>query len=234
MRLEVMKFDIQLLDKLDHDAGLEAMHDYIDSLVEQFSQSPEGQSYAEKHSEFGGWIGSFIDLAYAQEGFTLATMTKRQVEVLMEDTLPRKITLGDRSDAEDATSELAAFWTFLEREYQLKNANAISQYLNSIENKFPDWMFDPDRGGMAKSFVMSGMQAGFDMASQEGLNAFMTAYNAQLLQQKPDKPDNSLLKKLGNLFQMPLPGEEQLPRWLTDKSLRQRVAMLEREGIDKT
>lgn len=43
---------------------------------------------------------------------------------------------------------------------QLKNANAICKYLNSIENTFSDWMLDPARGGMAKSFFMSGMQAG--------------------------------------------------------------------------
>jgi hypothetical protein len=33
---------------------------------------------------------------------------------------------------------------------------------------------------LAKSFVMSGMQAGFDMICQEGIAAFQKAYNQQI------------------------------------------------------
>jgi len=33
---------------------------------------------------------------------------------------------------------------------------------------------------MAKSFVMMGQRAGFDMTSEADMNAFMTAYNASL------------------------------------------------------
>ena len=39
---------------------------------------------------------------------------------------------------------------------------------------------DPARGGLAKSFLMGGMAAGFDMTSQEGMNQFKDFYNAQL------------------------------------------------------
>lgn len=45
------------------------------------------------------------------------------------------------------------------------------------------------------------------MTSQEGLDAFMTAYNVQLLRQNPN---NSSPKKLEKLFPMPSPVEEQL------------------------
>jgi hypothetical protein len=107
-------------------------------------------------------------------------MTKGDVQIVMEHLLPRKITLRDREDAKDTIPELVAFWNFLKREYNLHHAGAIVTYLASIESKFADWMFDPARGGIAKNFVISGIQAGFDMTTEEGLNAFQIAYNQQL------------------------------------------------------
>lgn len=40
---------------------------------------------------------------------------------------------------------------------------------------------NPANFGMAKSFFTMGTQAGFDMTTQEGLDAFMLAYNSALL-----------------------------------------------------
>ncbi len=42
-------------------------------------------------------------------------------------------------------------------------------------------MNDPSNFGMAKSFFTMGRAAGYDMTTQEGMNAFMLAYNARLL-----------------------------------------------------
>ncbi len=67
-------------------------------------------------------------------------------------------------------------------------------YLLSIKDKFPDWMFDPARGGIAKNFFLSGIEAGFDMSSQEGMNTFKEIYNAQL-DKKSLLPTTSTTKK---------------------------------------
>ncbi|MEL6940995.1 MAG: hypothetical protein AAFO84_17610, partial [Cyanobacteria bacterium J06598_1] len=107
-------------------------------------------------------------------------MTKGDVQQLMEYTLPRKITLMDPSEAQDAIPELVAFWTFLKENYKLRSAGAIAKYLLSIEDKFSGWMFDPARGGIAKSFITQGLAAGFDMETEEGMQAFQAEYNRGL------------------------------------------------------
>ena len=179
-----MSFDINLLDDLDDDLDYDdvepLIESYIDDIVKQFSQSPEGQAHAVQYPEIGSWIFYLIDFGYKYEGFVLSQMTKDDMKTMMEDLLPRKVALANKSEAEDAVPELVAFWSFLEREYNFKNAKGIINYLLSINDKFPDWMFDPARGGIAKNFFLSGIEAGFDMSSQEGMNTFKEIYNTQL------------------------------------------------------
>ena len=179
-----MSFDINLLDDLDDDLDYDdvepLIENYIDDIVKQFSQSPEGQAHAVQYPEIGSWIFYLIDFGYKYEGFVLSQMTKDDMKTMMEDLLPRKVALANKSEAEDAVPELVAFWSFLEREYNFKNAKGIINYLLSINDKFPDWMFDPARGGIAKNFFLSGIEAGFDMSSQEGMNTFKEIYNTQL------------------------------------------------------
>ena len=179
-----MSFDINLLDDLDDDLDYDdvepLIESYIDDIVKQFSQSPEGQAHAVQYPEIGSWIFHLIDFGYKYEGFVLSQMTKDDMKTMMEDLLPRKVALANKSEAEDAVPELVAFWSFLEREYNFKNAKGIINYLLSINDKFPDWMFDPARGGIAKNFFLSGIEAGFDMSSQEGMNTFKEIYNTQL------------------------------------------------------
>jgi hypothetical protein len=74
-----------------------------------------------------------------------------------------------------------AFWEYLEREFLLPQARAVLNLLAKIEPDFKSLMSDPSRFGMAKSFFTMGQAAGFDMTSQEGMNAFMLDCNARLL-----------------------------------------------------
>lgn len=180
-----MSFELHSLDGLDYDQADRKLDDYIDELAYLFSQSSEGQAYQQQYPDSGGWVVSFLDLAYRYEGMTPTTITKQTVALLMEDLLPRKITLRDAVEAEEAVPELIAFWSYLEREYQLSHAGAIIQYLRGIVGKFEGWMMDPQRAGMAKSFMMGGMQAGFDMSSEQGMLEYQLAYNAQLLGTNP-------------------------------------------------
>jgi hypothetical protein len=179
---------------LDYDDVEPLIESYIDDIVKQFSQSPEGQAHAVQYPEIGSWISPLIDFGYKYEGFVLSQMTKDDMKTMMEDLLPRKVGLANKSEAEDAVPELVAFWSFLEREYNFKNAKGIITYLLSIKDKFPDWMFDPARGGFAKNFFLSGIEAGFDMSNQEGMNTFKEIYNAQL-DKKSLLPTTSTTKK---------------------------------------
>jgi len=192
-----MLFDINQLNNLDYDEAEPLLSDYIKGVVDQFAKSPEGEAYAQDHPDLGNWIAHFTEMSYVYEGFTLSKMTKANVQTVMEFIIPRKLTLMNRSEADDAISELVTFWNFLKREYNFRNAGQITTYLTSIEGKFTDWMFDPAKGGMAKNFIMGGMQSGFDMTTKEGMAAFQIAYNQKILS---EQPKNSFMQKLGNLF----------------------------------
>lgn len=184
-----MSFNIHLLDNLDYEEAEDFLDNYIDTLIELFCQSPEGKAYAETTTEeIGGWIYNFLDYGYRYEELTPAKMSKTKVKLLMEQLLPRKVTVFNKADADTAIPELLAFWSFLEREYHLRSAKTVITYLRSIENKFGNWLMDPARAGMAKTFFLGGIEAGFDMTTQEGLDQFKEFYNAQLANQKPSDP----------------------------------------------
>ncbi|UBF27410.1 hypothetical protein K9N68_05520 [Kovacikia minuta CCNUW1] len=184
-------FDISQLDNLDYDDAEPILTSYQDSVIEQFADSPEGQAYLESYPDMGGWIANLIEYGYSYEGLTLPKMTSAGIKLVLENIFPRKITLLEPTDADDAIPELIAFWQFLKREYQFKQADAIIKYLNQLAPKFGEIMNDPANFGMAKSFMMMGHQAGFDMASQEGVNAFMHEYNTNLLPKLKEQSGDS-------------------------------------------
>jgi hypothetical protein len=150
-----MPFNIYQLDNLSYDEVEPLLEDYIDDAVAAFVDSDIGQAYVEQHPVGGNWIATFIEMAYLYGGHTLPKLTKGDAKAVMEQILPRKLTLMDPSEAEGATEELAAFWTFLSQTYGFRSAAAIAKYLRSIGDRFPKWMVDPQRGGMAKQFLMA-------------------------------------------------------------------------------
>lgn len=185
-----MTFDIRQLDGLDYDEAEPLLDDYINSVIHEFIESSVGKAHTQAYPTGGFWIGTFIEMAFTYGEFTLAKMSKGDTQLVMANILPRKLTLLDPSEAEDAIPELVAFWTFLKQEYKFRSAGAIAKYLTSIQDKFQDWMFDSTRGGIAKNFMMQGMEAGFDMSSQSDVEAFQAEYNQRI---KADPQNNPLI-----------------------------------------
>lgn len=176
-----MTFDLHQLDDLDWDDAEELLEGYIEAIVTQFANAPEGQACAEQYDEpAGGWADNLISLAYTYEGWALPQLNKTRVEQVLEELFPRKISLLDPDDADSAIPELIAFWQFLQREYQLPAAEEILTYLQGIAPRYKEIINDPARFGMAKSFFASGNQAGFDMTSQEGIESFVSHYNQNI------------------------------------------------------
>jgi hypothetical protein len=197
-----MTFDIHQLDNLDYDEAEPILDAYQDGIIEEFANSPEGQVYLETHPEIGGWIAHLIYYGYCYESFTLPKMTKSNIQLVIEELFPRKISLLSPEDAEDAIPELLAFWQFLKRQYKPRHADAIIKYLEKIQPSFGDIMNDSSKFGMAKSFFMMGEQSGFDMTTQEGLTAFQQQYNASLrdTQANPNPNINLLKEKFSNVL----------------------------------
>ncbi|NJK69826.1 MAG: hypothetical protein HC941_27945 [Microcoleus sp. SU_5_3] len=173
-------FNIRQLDGLDYDEAEPLLEDYQDTLVELFVNSPEGEEYCKTYPDVGFWISQFIYYGFGYEGFTLPRMKVEDVETVVEDLFPRKVTLLSPEEGENAIPELLAFWQFLKREFKLRNATSIIKYLREIESEFEDIMGDSSKFGFAKSFVTLGHKAGFDMSTGEGMKQFQEMYNASI------------------------------------------------------
>jgi len=187
-----MAFQINQIDAIsDFDEAMEVLEmEYIPTLIDQFQNSPEGKAYIEAHPEaaefVGEWVGHFLLTGYGDLEATLPGMTEQKVKKILLEVFPRKLSLLDPEDANSTIPELIAFWEFVQREYKLRHSKKILALLHKLQPTFPETMNDPQNFGVAKSFLMAGQAAGFDMTSQEGIEAFQQQYNQQI--QETDTP----------------------------------------------
>ena len=186
-----MTFDIHQIDDLDSmsEEGEKVFIAYRDELLQLFSDSPEGKRYREKYPGSAWWADMFMDYGFRYLGHSIPTLDVGTVDELITDILPRKVSLQSREDALDVIPELVAFWSFLRREYHLRNASEILEYLESCSlDEFADSMFDPSKAGMAKSFFLSGQNAGFDMTDKRQMEEYMLLYNtSQMFRMEPEQ-----------------------------------------------
>jgi hypothetical protein len=150
---------------------------YEHALMEQFSASPEGQAIIQTGTELG-WAAAMIHYAMNYPGATPPTMTTSDLEEVVFGLFPRKV-ITQRGDAAEIIQELRAFWHFLERVYQVPQARQMLTHLTEHSTRrLERELQEPANFGMAKSFVLMGKEAGFDMESSEGMQAWVKAYNA--------------------------------------------------------
>ena len=196
-----MTFDIHQIDRLDSTSGsAEKKFDaYRDELLEQFWASPEGRRHHQQYPE-NGWADFLMYYGFGYIGCSVPQFKAGDVDELITDIFPRKISLRSPKETEDAIPELIAFWSFLKREYGLRNAAPILEYLESCSpEEFTRSMFSPAKAGVGKSFMMSGEAAGYDMSDERQMKAFMSIYNAEKMAQaqqpKPQDADGGQKEK---------------------------------------
>jgi hypothetical protein len=170
---------------------------YIDHLVEEFARSPEGKAIEERFGRAGGWVDMMFDFAFNYIGVDLTDMMPENLLEILFELFPRKVS-ADASKAPEIVAEFRAFWTFLQRQYQLPVADLVDMLDERAERRLRDEMSNPANFGMAKSFFAAGQEAGFDMRTEEGLQAFTAAFNASRM---PNMP----LPDLGNVYD---PGDD--------------------------
>jgi len=166
---------------------------YKEQLIQLFEQSPEGLALWSADIE-PGWAGMLLDFGTDYLGVTPPQMSPDDVREILFDLIPRKVS-APAEEAPEIIHELRAFWIFLQREFHLENATACLRVLNEqAVRELKKKMSDPATFGIAKSFVMMGMERGFDLSSEEGINTWMATYNAELT--------------AGAGLPIPLPGEQ--------------------------
>jgi hypothetical protein len=176
-----MAFDIyQPVFDQDGEYLEDAAMRYREALMELFAVSVEGKTLLDQGTELG-WADTMMDLAIGYESVTPAQMSETDLNTILLNLIPRKVS-ATPDQAREVIRELQLFWAFLQREFHLENAAACLHLLNQkgIVRRMQRELDNPENFGMAKSLIMSGMERGFDMSTQEGLDAWVATYNAEL------------------------------------------------------
>jgi len=161
-------------DELDR----EKFEAFAENLLEEFSESPEAQPVFEEYGPLG-WARIMLDYAVDYIGVMLPEMSARDFHEVLFEIFPRKVST-EASSAAAIVAELRAFWEFLQRQYQLKNAAPILALLkDNAVKRLEKELANPANFGIAKSFFTLGAEMGFDMTTQEGLDAFLLYYNSR-------------------------------------------------------
>ena len=173
-------FDIhQSITNDDGDRNEELLENYQEGLIREFTQSPEGVAHFEAHGRFG-YADMFLRYYFDYVDDSVPAMTLRDIKEVLFDLFPQKVST-EATNGPGIVAEVRAFWSFLGRHYGLPQAPLIVEFLNDKAGKrLQDALADPRNYGMAKSFVMAGIKAGYDMTSPEGMEQFQAVYNAQL------------------------------------------------------
>jgi hypothetical protein len=151
-------------DEIDDDARM-ALED---ELMRRFAASPEAKGLDEIRA-----CEIVMDLAAGYLGHTIATLGASDLREVLFELIPRKVSI-EASAGRGIIEETRALYTFLKREFGLKQADACLRLLgDSAVKKLEAALSDSRNFGMAKSLIMAGSTAGFDMESKEGIQAWM-------------------------------------------------------------
>lgn len=174
--------DLAALAQDDEEIDPDAREALETRLLRRFAASPEAKDFRAAHA-----CHLVMDLAANYFGQTIATLEATDLSEILFELIPRKVSIR-ASKARGIVEETRAFYTFLKRAFGLQQADACLRVLggNGVK-KLEAALSDSSNFGKAKSLVMAGSNAGFDMHSAEGIEAWM-----QSMQGKPLPPSNSI------------------------------------------
>ncbi|MEO7734507.1 MAG: hypothetical protein ABIY55_26360, partial [Kofleriaceae bacterium] len=147
-----------------------------DALVRRFVASPEAKDLTDVHA-----CRFVMDFAADYFTATIPTLSATELREIVFEIIPRKMSIA-ASEASWIIEETRAFYAFLKRELRLPQADACLRVLGGdAVKKLEAALSDPRKFGMAKSLVMGGRDAGFDMDSKAGIEAWMRSVQSQPL-----------------------------------------------------
>lgn len=158
----------------------EAVEQYTEELFALFVSSPEAAALDEQEDDFDGFYWSHAMIGYGIDhcGVTPADMAAGDFRQILFSIIPRKV-MCEPDQAGEIVDELGAFWQFAQRQFGLANAAECLAVLDEgATGELERQLADPSRFGMAKSFFAEGKNAGFDVDTEEGLQAWVRASNA--------------------------------------------------------
>jgi hypothetical protein len=154
-------------DEVDSDRRIELQ----DELVKRFCASPEAKSLTDVES-----CHLVMNMGAEHLGKTIASLDADDLDEIIFELFPEKVSI-DASEASWIVEENRAFFGFLKREYGFEQADACLRVLGGDAAKRLERALSDRRNfGMAKSLMMAGRDAGFDVSSREGVEAWMKQF----------------------------------------------------------
>jgi hypothetical protein len=151
----------------DGELDEDRVESYSAEILRRFEASPEAQAEPEAH-----WAAMLVDYATSYFGMTVESLSASEVEELVFEVFPRKVSVEPEA-APAIVAGLRALFAFLQRENPDHRARSRLAVLDgNASQRLARLLADPSNFGPAKAFVMSGRAAGFDMSSQAGLDAW--------------------------------------------------------------
>jgi hypothetical protein len=145
-------------------------------LLRHFEASPEAKALSEV-----GACELLMGVAADYFGATIATLRPTDLRELVFEIIPRKVSI-EASAAPGIIEELRAFYAFLKRELGLPQAGACLRVLaGDAVKKLEAALSNTGNFGMAKSLIVAGQDAGFDMSTQQGIDAWMREMSSKPL-----------------------------------------------------
>lgn len=182
---------------------------YRERAWNTFSKSPEAKQVIERHGDIG-WFTSLLHFGLDYRGETVDEMTVGSIKEFVLDYVPRKVSTEPES-AEAIVDELIAFWEYLDRVYELREAKSIVAWLKSdgLAVQLEKDLADPSNYSMAKSIFMQGKMGGYDMSSEADVAEFIAAYNQSLRAETSAAPQQSVPREEPVLRTLPLTREHE-------------------------
>ena len=168
--------DLAELGKDGDEIDPEARGELEEELLAQFDASPEA-----KDLDDTGCCPLLMDFAASHFGATIATLEPAELREIVFEIIPRKVSVP-ASAAAEIIEELRAFYAFLARAFGLRQAGACLRVLDrGAVAKLEAALSDTSDFGIAKSLVMAGREAGFDIDTPEGIEAWLRASGSNAL-----------------------------------------------------
>ncbi len=219
-----MSFDIRRDLAPAGDLDEDAAREYIDTLFERFTASPEARALPQAEEDLG-WSFTQMRLGIDYLGATPPETSPAELNEVVFEIFPRKVSV-EAAEASAIVRELEAFWRFLGREFQLVNAAAcLELFGEGAASRLEAKLRDPANFGPAKRFAMFSREAGFDLGTEAGTAEAMLAYNAAL-GASPALPAGPLGAQPG---QSRKPAPKKAPRSRSRRKARRRAAKASRK-----
>lgn len=153
---------------------------YKEELIELYHKSAEWKSLLAEGGEVSDWPEVMLELGIQYEGVTPAQMAPAQLRDLLLEVFPRKVMVGP-DEADEIVHELLHFWTFLQEDFNLPNAEGCLKILNDhLVELLEEELSDSEGFGPAKNLLMEALNNGVDLENRDEVMAWLSNMNNQL------------------------------------------------------